>query len=367
MILFSTTFKRCIKKPMILFTLLILPIVCLLVDYPYGGSDDGKSLNNFTLAVADNDQTVVSKALVEKISSQYRVEKTNEKEINTLLTNKSTDWAIVIPKGFQDNLESKNKDLIQSYGFAQKEKWEPVKLNIENMTASLKVISQTKNHQSLTNQLNEWKQETNAGNFSLLDRVKGPLEPGLGLSLYAIIIIYGSYLLSRMFVEDKESGLIVRIATTPIPPWRYLLEYLACFSIILFVQNIITILAYMAINPHGMVHPLLVLLTFMAYSIMCIGLMLTISTICRTSFIMMCTSSIIVMLLSIVGGLFFPIRMMPEAMKKIAMVTPTYWFSKALDSIFSASPQFIYQFTMLAGFAVVFFLVGSWKKYSTLN
>lgn len=367
MILFKTTLKRCIKKPVIIITLLILPIVCLIIDYPFKGSNDAKTLNNFTIAINDQDNTVASRALIEKISLQYDVEKANRNEINTLLTNKHSDWAIVIPNGFQDNLQAKGDNLIESYGFAQEEKWEPVKLNIENMVSSMKIICVEKDSKNLEQNLKNWSNETKKNNFSFLKRVKGALTPGAGLMLYAIIILYGAFLLSRMFVEDKESELTVRIATSPIPAWKYLLENLACFSAILIVQNILMIMVYKIVNPLGMVHPLLILYTFMTYSIMAVGLMLTISTICNTSFVMMCASTAAVMLLSLMGGLFLPIKMMPEKMKKIAMITPTYWFSQAINSIFLADSQFIVQLLMLFGFAVVFFLVGSWKKYSILD
>jgi ABC-2 type transport system permease protein len=367
MILFRTTLKRCLKKPIIIITLLIMPLLCLVIDHPFKGSNDAKTLNNFTIAISDNDNSVSSKALVDKISSQYSVDKASEKEINTLLTNKSCDWAIVISKNFQNNLKNEDKTLIESYGFVQKEKWEPVKLNIENMLSSMKIIYAASDNATLKQNLMIWVTGTKNNNFIFLNRSKGPLTPGTGLTLYGIIILYGAFLLSRLFVEDKENELTVRIATSPIPPWRYLLENLACFSVILIVQNLLMVLAYRIVNPLGMVHPFMILLAFSAYSITAVGLMLTISTVCNTSFVMMCTSTMATLLLSLFGGLLLPIAAMPDTMKKIAMVTPTYWFSEAINSIFAASNGFTFQLTMLLGFALVFFLAGSWKKYSKLD
>lgn len=367
MILFKTALKRCMKRPMIIVTLLILPIICLIIDYPFKGSNDIKALNNFTIAVSDNDHSLLSRSLIDKISKQYNVEKVSQNEVNTLLANRNCDWAIVISKDFQEELKTDGNSLIESYGFAQKEKWLPVKLNIENMVSSLKVISSTQSNDVLKQNLKTWENETKNTNFNFLQRTKGPESPGTGLVLYAIIILYGAFLLSRMFVEDREQELTIRIATSPIPPWRYLLENLACFSVILIVQNIIMILAYSLINPHGIVEPVLVLCAFMAYSVMAVGLMLTISTICNTSFVMLCASTGAIMLLSMMGGLFVPVKIMPETMKKIAMITPTYWFTEAVNSIFSASSKFTFEISMLLGFAIVFFLVGSWKKYTKLD
>ncbi len=367
MIIFKTALKRCLKKPLIITTLLIMPIVCLVIDYPYQGNNDVKTLNDFTLAVSDNDNTMASHTLIDKIDSLYNVILVNSNEINTVLTNKSSDWAIVIPKDFQDNLQANNNNLIESYGFAQEQKWEPVKLNIENMVSSMKLIVNTKDSDTLKESLTNWSNETEQVQVSFLEGLKGPLTPGTGLALYAMIILYGSFLLTRMFVEDKENELTMRIATSPIKPWKYLFETLACFSVILIVQNILMIIAYSFINPQGVVHPLLLLLAFIGYSIMSVGLMLTISTVCKTSFVMMCASTGAIMLLSMLGGLFIPLKMMPDVMKKIAMMTPTYWFSETINSIFARSSGYLFQLTMLLGFAVVFFLVGSWKRYSILD
>jgi len=367
MIIFKTALLRCLMKPIIIITLLIMPIVCLVIDYPFHGSNDTKALNDFTIAVSDNDNTIASNVLLKKIASQYNMQEVDTNEINTLLTNKSSDWAIVIPKGFQDNLQANKENLIESYGFAQQQKWEPVKLNIENIVSSMKLIANTKDSQALQENLTKWYNETTNVQVSFLGRVKGPLKPGTGLVLYAMIILYGAFLLTRMFVEDKENGLTARIATSPVQPWKYLFENLVCFSVILIVQNVLVILAYSIINPHGIVHPILLLLTFIGYSIMSVGLMLTISTVCRTSFVMMCASTGAIMILSMLGGLFLPLEAMPEVMKKIAMITPTYWFSEAVTSLYAASTEYVFQLMMLLGFAVVFFLVGSWKKYSTLE
>jgi hypothetical protein len=369
MTIFKTALKRCIKKPMIIITLFIMPLVCLAIDYPFSSSNNNnnKTLNNFTLAICDKDSSLASATLRDKISSEYNVQSVTGDEVNTVLTNKNSDWAIVIPKGFQHNLENKGDARIESYGFVGEEKWEPVKLNIENIIASMRIICNTKDSTILEKNLKSWSSMTKGGKFTFLKRSKGPQGPGTGLTLYGIILLYGGFLLARMFVEDKETELTIRIATSPIPPWKYLLENLACFSVILIVQNILFIGLYNFINPQGLVHPLLLLSTFAAFSITAVGLMLTISTICNTSFVMLCASTGAVMILSMLGGLFVPVRFMPDTMKKLAMITPTYWFSEAINSIFSASGGFGFQLAMLLGFAVVFFLVGSWKKYSKLD
>ncbi len=367
MILFITTMKRCLKRPVVLITLLILPFVCILIDFPYKSSNNATTLNSYTLAVSDADHSAASQALIHKLSLQYNIENVNQKEINTLLTNQNCNWAIVIPKGFQNNLADTDNNLIESFGFAQKEKWQPVKLNIENIISSMKVITAANDTDRLSQNLQIWSSQTQAVNVTFLERTTGAAAPGTGLLLYAMIILLGAYLLSRMFVEDKENEMTTRIATSPVKPWRYLLENLACFSSILIVQNLLFLFAYMAANPQAVSKPLLLLATFFVYSIMSVGLMLTISTVCKSSFVMLCASTISIMLLSMLGGLFMPISLMPETLKRVAMITPTYWFANALNSIYTGNAQFTFQLAMLAGFALVFYLVGSWKKYSKLD
>lgn len=367
MILFRTTLKRCFKKPSIIITLLIIPIICLIIDYPFKGNNDIRTLNNYTIAICDDDNSIASKTLIDKIAWEYNVNKASSSEINTLVTNRNCDWAIIITKGFQQKLMKNGNALIESYGFAHSEKWEPVKLNIRNLVISIGAIIKNSDPKLIKQNLKSFELKTNTDNYNFLKKLNSSTTPGTGLTIYAIIILYGAYLLSRMFVEDKENELTVRIATTPMPPWRYLLENLACFSVILILQNILMILAYSTIIPKGIVHPVQILLTFITYSIMTVGLMLTISTLCSSSFVMLCSSTGAIMLLSMFGGLFVPVKFMPSVMKKIAMITPTYWFNEAINSIFSKSSGFLFQISMLIGFGIVFYLVGSWKKYSKLD
>ena len=367
MIIFKTNLKRCLKRYIIIITLFILPVICLIIDYPFKTNNDVRRLNDFTLSISDDDSTFASKTLVDKISLQYDVEIINRDEINTVLTNRSSDWAIVIPKGFQKNLKNKGNNLIESYGFAQKEKWEPVRLNIENMISSMKIISNTKDNESLKDNLGKWNDETLSSNFNFLERTIGTRTPGTGLLLYAIIILYGAFLMAKITAEDKEKQLIDRVAVSSVSSQRQLLENLLSFCTILIVQNIIVIIAYKLINPNGIVYPGKVLLAFIVFSIMAVILMLAISNFSRTSFIMMSASTSVIILISLLGGLFIPIGVMPEVMTKITLFTPTYWFVEAIDSIFVGSSQFIFHLIILLGFSVVFIFDVSRKKHSRLS
>ena len=43
--------------------------------------------------------------------------------------------------------------------------------------------------------------------------------------------------------------------------------------------------------------------------------------------------SIVISFMSILGGIFIPINLLPEVLKRLGMIFPTYWLSNALISI----------------------------------
>jgi ABC-2 type transport system permease protein len=67
------------------------------------------------------------------------------------------------------------------------------------------------------------------------------------------------------------------------------------------------------------------------------------------------------MLMAMMGGLFWPVAVMPDFMQRIAMLLPTYWLVKSTEIITTAtaSIELIVPLTVLFLFTVAFLLVGS--------
>jgi ABC-type uncharacterized transport system permease subunit len=74
--------------------------------------------------------------------------------------------------------------------------------------------------------------------------------------------------------------------------------------------------------------------------------------------------SIAVNVMSLLGGLSFPLRFIPDNIKIISLVLPTYWYAYSLEEItnkdyFNAMMALL----ILLGFAIIFLTIGSKRRF----
>src|SRR5690554_3372092 len=62
-----------------------------------------------------------------------------------------------------------------------------------------------------------------------------------GLYLYGMLSLFSAFILSKPIVEERLSGIIIRISATPTKYISYLSSHLLAYLSILVVQNIIFI------------------------------------------------------------------------------------------------------------------------------
>lgn len=363
MTIFSTSLKRSLRKPLVILAIFIMPIICLLIDIPFDNTEDDTTINSIRIAVADMDQSPASKALISKLKHVYSIQETNRNEINNQLTSQSSDWALIISNGFQERLLTAEDPLVESYGFAEAHQWIPTSKHVENILQSMKILALDQESDGLKESLGKWSEQTKPIPIHTIKTNK-VTSPGTGLLLYGIIILYASFLLTRRLSADREAGMASRVASTPLSSWRYLLEHLASFSTILIIQNILFVIAYHLIYPEGLIEPVLITLVLMIFSILSVGLMLLISELFRSLFTLMVASTVIIMLTSILGGLFVPIDLLPSTLARIAMITPTYWLTKTLDA-FYAQVDYGLEVGTLIIFATIFYVIAVWRHYTS--
>jgi len=360
MTIFSTSLKRSLRKPLVILAIFIMPIICLLIDIPFSSTAEDTTINSIRVAVADMDHSPASEALITKLKDAYNIQETDRSKVNNQLTSQSSDWALVIPNGFQNQLLAGKDQLIESYGFAEAQQWIPISKHVENILQSMKILALDQETDGLKESLNAWSTQTASIPIHTIDADKAA-STGTGLLLYGMIILYAAFLFTSRLTEDREAGMSARIASTAISSWRYLLEHLASFSLILIIQNMLFVIAYQIFYPEGLVDPVLITLVLMIFSILSVGLMLLISELCRSSFTLMIASTIVIMLSSILGGLFVPIDLLPSTLEKIAMITPTYWFTQTLDAFYTQE-RYGFPLTMMFMFTVIFYLFSGWKR-----
>ena len=158
-----------------------------------------------------------------------------------------------------------------------------------------------------------------------------------------------------------STSILLRIAAAPISYLRYLTETLLAYGSLLVVQNIVVVVLGSLLYGTLLGAPLLQLFAFAGFSFASISFCLAgFSLFGRrdTAYGIIAT---VLILLSMIGGFYWPVEMMPEFLQKVALITPPYWLIQALTGLqLGDSPlRLVLSMTIMVLFTMAFLLVGS--------
>ena len=195
-----------------------------------------------------------------------------------------------------------------------------------------------------------------------------PVVPGsvlpLGFHLYGQVIMYAAFLMVRTTMEDRVSGVLTRIGVAPVSHFRYLWETLLAYGLLLVVQN--AVFAGLAVIVLGGIlkTPLRQFAAFACFSLTSIAFSLAGCSLFGRREIAYASIPTAITLLSLLGGFYAPVEIMPAALRRAAMVTPPYWLINALGVLRGGEPpaRFVLSVAIMLLFAMAFLVLGSRRR-----
>lgn len=156
---------------------------------------------------------------------------------------------------------------------------------------------------------------------------------GVGFNYYGIIILYGAFLLVRAILTDRISKITIRIFAAPVTTLQYLFQNLLGFLLLITIQ-IIVVITIGSIKYHwDILNTLQIIGFYTLFAANAISFSLAWNSLFRSKEMSDGVFSVIISIMSLLGGIFVPLSIMPEILQKIGMVFPTYWLSVALIEI----------------------------------
>ena len=147
--------------------------------------------------------------------------------------------------------------------------------------------------------------------------------------LFSVAGIGGSLL------DEKQEGMLKKLLCSPIPPDYIIFGKLVFANIISIIQLIIMfVYAWLIFGLDIMHHlPSLILIIF-TIAFACSGFGVVLASFAKTRQQVQGFSTIIVLVMSGIGGSMIPVFAMPEIMQKIAVVSVNYWGIQGIYDIF---------------------------------
>jgi ABC-type Na+ efflux pump permease subunit len=347
-----------------LFLTFLLPILLIsLFAFAFGGiGNNSNEIKQIELMYTDNDKSVTSQKIISSLDTLKEIKMTAviEKKGVDLLKRGKKIGLLIINKGFEDSIKRGKKIPAKlKYDASHPFEYGILKSIVTGkiMSSGMKVLIKNKvntylNDKSaylseskksdiikefennVTNDSKKFSLETesisnkenNNKNLGLIQAVAGT---SIMMLLFSIAGIGGGLL------EEKESGTLTRLLYSPIKATDILFGKMGAIIIVsisqLFIMFIFSWLAF-GLDIFNDLLSLTVLTIAVAFSVSSFGIFLV--SIAKTRQQLQNLSTIIILLMSALGGSMIPLFIMPTIMRKIAVISLNYWGIQGYYDIF---------------------------------
>jgi ABC-2 type transport system permease protein len=366
MITFTTTLKRIFKQSFNWGALLIFPVLCFILVSISAGNDEAS--NNFAdmsmrFGIVDNDNTALSKTLANQLGLRYNIDEVEQENISAVLIDQFVPWVLVIGEGFEADVLSRNTELttLESYSLTMSDVSELARITTESITRALMILGT--NDEEL---LSAWAEAAQV-EITFANVGDNWLIMVQWISMFGFISIFTAYFVIKTLLDDKLRGMPERVGVLPVSPRSYLLQgTLASFLATEITVVLILVVLQIALGAIPNVLLMFVLLSLM--NLFSVSLVLTITSIAKSLAGVSVAMSMIATLSAMLGGLFWPLEIVPEVMQRVAWFTPGYWFGEGLRNIREPGfENFGVPMLFLFGFTLVTLLIGGFKKVQKME
>jgi ABC-2 type transport system permease protein len=343
----------------VILTFLLPVILITIFAFAYGsiGSFDGRS-EPVKLLVADIDQTSSSKEIIHKMDSlkDINIVASDSVKAKELVIKGKYACALIIYKGFQDSLAAGKATPIELvYDRSREMEIGILQQNLIStlMSSTGKIIVK----KSIENYLKEQfpsidksiidniletaiKVDNNTPNIKWTSIVGIKNDTKLGL----IQAVAGTAILMLLFsvagvgtsiLEEKENGTINRLLYSPLKSSAILYgKMLFAFFISILQLTAMFLFAWLVFNMDLSVNMpgLILMIIATAFAVSSLGIFL--AAVAKTRQQAQNLSTIIILVMSAIGGSMIPLFIMPSILQKIALLSVNYWGIQGFYDIF---------------------------------
>lgn len=352
------------RKDLILFvndqksfilTFLVPVILISLFAFAYGGVTDFiDSSESFELLVVDQDKSELSSEFISNLSSINGMHLifSDVESASSLIVEGKYPGALIFHSGFQDSVKL-NRGLPVELIFDREQEFEigmAQAIIINSLISSVSKIEMDK-YIEINRRRDDLKQGVNditptgSGNmnqsFLRMTSIVGEKE---GLNLGLIQAVAGTAILMLLFsvagigtsiLEEKENGTIKRLLYSPLKSRTILYsKMLFAFFVAILQLTVMFLFAWIFLNLDITVNieALILMIISTAFAISSVGIFL--ASIARSRQQASSLSTLIILIMSAVGGSMIPLFAMPDIMNKIALFSINYWGIQGFYDIF---------------------------------
>ena len=354
-------FLRDIKAVLLSF---LLPIALItLFGLAFGGLGEGENEQQpVNIFVADQDSTSISIEVIRKLDDLEEINLTpvDLTAGKTEIMNGNKLAMLVFYKGFADSVESGNKEPIELF-YDEARKMEAGLVQSALIGNLMEIIGSQSLKKKIIKSVNsrypdidpsimasiedeiamqfEPVEEGANGNGNIMDEMSGleisalSRKKSVNWSLIqsfagtaVMMLLFSVAAMGSSILTEREDGTLKRLLYSPVNPLSVLFGKMLNAIIVGVVQLVVMLvftILVLGLEPGGNIFYLLIIIFATAFA--CSGFGIFIAAISTSRKQAESLSTIIILIMSAIGGSMIPIFFMPEFMQKISVISLNYW------------------------------------------
>ncbi|MGV3489010.1 MAG: ABC transporter permease [Tuberibacillus sp.] len=365
---------RVFKKPQSYILMFAMPLLFTLLFGSLLGGGSSKPV----IAWVDQDHSFLSVDYAKNIkeNTMFRIKAVSASKAKELFSNKDVSGIITIEKGFQKELLDGGSPSVQFKHGPEFSSAVAVNQILNNRIDQMHVVvtgakrgerlSGTQNWKSFYQSIDkELGASTASVNVQTISKNKNQLEMNnmsarsAGFSILFLMIVMVS--VTGTILEAKRSGVWMRMMAVPSGRFQILAGYFLSFFLIGWVQFAVLMVSSSLLFgvSWGNLAAVFVLVSALLLSV--IGLGLAIAGFAKTTEQQAALGNLIVASTCMLGGVYWPLDIVPKVMQKIADFVPQKWAMDGFTEVIARGgtiPDILMPVSILLGFAALFIIIG---------
>ncbi|WP_078378923.1 ABC transporter permease [Sutcliffiella halmapala] len=186
----------------------------------------------------------------------------------------------------------------------------------------------------------------------------------LGFQYYGIILLFSASRVVVSIMQDRATGVLLRIGVSPVTHFHYLFQSLLAYSLILIGQSALVVFGGRLVHGEVIKEPLLLFVVYAIFSLTAVAFCLAWNSLYRNKETALLLLMNVIILMAMLGGVMWPMEIMPEFLQRTAMLLPTYWLVEAVRTIIyeEGTRALLFPVSVILLFTIAFLLLGSKRR-----
>ncbi len=370
----SFELKRLFKKPQSYILMFGMPLLFTLL---FGGLMGDSSTEKVTIAFVDEDQTTLSKSFHDSLvdNQLFILKEMRRDEAVKQVKDKKLTGFLLVSKGFQNGLVTNNQQKVifkHSPDFTSNAMVDQIvsnavsKIAIETQSATVWSSYSHKPWNEMYSELDKQGSTSTPAiqkvsvTKNLQKQEMGNMSArSAGFSIMFVMIVMMS--VTGVLLEARKTGVWTRILSTPTSKFEIMVGYFLSFFLIGWIQFGVLMAASTLLFgvQWGNLAGVLVLVSALLLCV--VGLGLFISGFVKTAEQQSALGSVIITATCMLGGIYWPLDIVPSFMQKIADFIPQTWAMRGFTELIARGGtimDIIAPVCVLLAFSVTFLVVG---------